>query len=662
MQLEQKSKNIRVYRGISIIITVIYIVFWSFVTIKKFYAMNTGIWDLGYLENHIHLIIYDTWSIRNILTQLSNQGILFLMTPFAFTNSIPALLIFQSISLGIPAYLLFEIGFHHTRNPVLSLMICISYLIYFPLAGANISDFQLMDLFIILFLLGYLLLLKEHFSSGFFFLLLSGFVRFPLMVLVSISSLSLSFRPLNLLIRSKNYTIKRLEFTVLVLFVISTAVLLMQYFWLISVNPAAIVTHSSSDHNPLLSVYSKLYVVVLIFGPLLFIPLLSRKWVFPSLVFFVLVFALNNSIYEFPQVFSNWYTVTIIPFLFLGLIDFFSEPDKETYDLRKAAHRHIFREGIKSSSSVKKSLSIIIVLLLSSLAVFMQPYGPLNNNSFNNFHLYNEIKDNSTVFNAATSVISLIPADEAYILVQNDFVQLFPRISIKTLLVPPYFVGPNISSSNLINNAYPYNGGPVTQYLPINYSLSNFNDIHTLTEPSYTKGNPTMLQFDQMLYNSTEYGIVAEDNGIVLLERGVQGTMTLYHPFFTKVNLNNMIYPKTLTKNGEVYVNQTLSNTTLRTPFLCLFPGNFIIKVKLLVNSVTNFNVEIDDGYYLSTTHFNFLNKSNWIIHGSTTEQNCTLNISMEVPKFLGNAQCFIIPKNLSGTMIIKSITITQIA
>lgn len=657
-------RRVLTYRAISVALTITYIIVWVLISLDRFYAMKANVRDLGLVANMIESMRYRNWTSETILSQFSYQGILFVIAPLSLVDSVPTVIVFQCILLGLPAYILFEISFLETKSSVTSVFVTLAYVLYFPLAGANWFDVQIMNFFIFFFLLGYYLLLREKYVAGLIIILLSGTVRFPLMILVVVSSFSLLLPTIISWLKQNLKELTKYEVSVLVLFLLSSFTLVFQYVWLRTSSPSFIVTHSSSNLNPLLDLNYKIYTVILLLGPLLFLPLFSKKWVLPCMVFFSAVFFFNNPIYEYPSLFSNWYSVTLIPFAFLGVIDAVSH---FTNDRRvKSTSQSIFlflKFKLSGIHFYRERITLVIAIILLGMSLFLQPYGPLNQYSFNNFNLQENTKSNSTLFEAANTIINLVPQNESYVVVQNDLPQFFPRRSIEVVMVPPYGIGPNITRHDLLENSFPYNGASMSTSVCINYTITDINDLHSLSELSGTPGYPTMIQLDQILLNSSLYGIVAEDHGIILIKRGYSGPPNVIEPYNTSVDLNQMIITNGSIDNGQVYIEGPFNQSAVeRTPFVTLFPGRFEFKVSGALYNANDTSIWLEDGYYISASHFIFLNKTVWNINAHSDFQKFTLFVSFKLPYFVGNAQCFIVPLNLSGTMLIKSITMTQIA
>ena len=92
------------------------------------------------------------------------------------------MLVIQEIFLGLPAIVIYLIAQTHIKDKTSSLLISLSYLLYFPLAGVNYYDFHFQAFFMLFFLLGYFTFIKGKYIYSSIFFFLSGTVRFPYMV------------------------------------------------------------------------------------------------------------------------------------------------------------------------------------------------------------------------------------------------------------------------------------------------------------------------------------------------------------------------------------------------------------------------------------------------------------------------------------------------
>lgn len=646
-----------------LILSLVFIGMWSYFTICKFYALNSDVWDLGYAENLLYSAMIDPGNLSTVFTRFIRQGVVYLLAPIAISKSIPALLIFQSFVIWFPAFLLFHISKLETKKPVESLLIGCSYLLYFPLAGANWSDFHFQTMFAFFYLLGYLLYLKDKPKLSFLLFFVSGMVRFPYMGIVAVSAIGIILPDFIRAIFAKNFSFSRNQKMLLILILVSLLFVIFQFFWLRSaINSFVGVPHGTSL-NPLISLDSKLIAFSLLLGPLLFLPLLSKKWILPIILFIMLVFFLNNKWFEYPLLFQGWYSIAIAPFLFLGLIDIISllngrhpECESDRSERRKITSRiHPLRQG--------KNVILSVFFVLCILSVAFQPYGPLNDHSFNDFNLSEKTNVNWTQLNSVRNIINLIPTNESYVLVQNNLPQLFPRVAIRNIMVSPFNIGPDVTPQDISQNRFPFYGITSQGYVPINYSIADFNTVKSLMTPPMQEGFPTMFEMEQMLLNSTIYGIYAEENGIILLKRGYNGTVAEFHPMYYNVNLRNLVTSAGSFNNNIISFTSPLPYHQLWAgPYIQLPPGKYSanLEFKAFGNQHLKFTAVVgsqnDSGVlkFLNTTEYNV----------NVTDQNAFQSVSIQFnsTKFLLNTQFYLIPQLNYQSIIIDSMHIVQLS
>lgn len=595
--VENLSGRYNVYRFIILLAIACYVTYWSIITIKKFYSLNADVWDLGYAVNLLTSISTTHWTLTTFLTQLSTQGIVFIIFPIALVAPFQSVLILQSFAYGLPALLIFEISYLETGLKKLSFLLGISYLLYFPLAGGNWFDFHFQTLFSFLFLCGYYSFLRGRYRFSLMFFMISSFVKFPYVILLTLFSIGFMTRFIFGYIKKRKIPNKKEFETISFLLAVSVFLFIFELFWINHINNLLITVHSSGNYSLLSDLNSKILAFLVLYFPLLFLPLVSKKWVLPTIPFLTLIFFANNSSFEYPGILMNWETVAIIPFLFLGALD--------TINIwYKRMHRYIDKNiqskkrpvSIITKGSMIKRVPYFILIILVLCSFYYQPYGLLNGSSPEPFNVEEQTKINSTLFSAANSVISLVPQTAKYILVQNDLPQVFPKTYVSHILVAPYNIGPDVTNSDIKNNSFPFNGGSETGHIKINYVLANMNNYHSLTEPPTINGYPTMIQILQMLMESHYYGIVAEDNGIILLERNYTGNLSLYKPFEKSVNISNVYLPNSWVASDYVqyYWSFSTDESRLLTSY-SLSPGEYAIKIQLSNSSerISNYTLKI---------------------------------------------------------------------
>lgn len=661
MEYAEDDLEIRRFRLISVLFAFIYIVVWAYITLARYYSMNANVWDLGYAANVTASIPLSLKTLHAFITQIAYQAIAFLVYPVTLAPVIPAILLLQSILLGLSAIIVFEIGHSITKNKFVSMTACVTYLLYFPLAGVNWFDFHFQSLFVFLFLLGYLLSIKGHYVWAIVVFFMSGTVRFPYMGSVFLAALSLSIPYLLSFVRGNRRIPKGQDLMALSLMFISMAFVIFQYMWLTNVNTALVTVHSSANVSPITDLDAKLLSVGLLFAPLLFIPLFSKKWILPIIPFLFLVFFANNPGYEYPQVFTYWETSSVIPFLFLGLIDVLGVLSRNRPRFTKSPSGY-FNRAIRKIFPSTKRILVILLMLSMFLALFLQPYGPLNGSSFNNFELSENTKVNMTLFDSAQSVMNLVPQNEKYVLLQNNLPQFFPRVSIQHILVSPYNIGPNVTQADIASNTFPFNGISQEGVLPINYVILDLNNPQSLTAPSNTVGYPTMLGLVSELFSSGYYGIMAEAHGIILLKRNYTSGMKLFSPYDLNYGLSSTQISTHPASDVVVHLPNAGAGTQWFGDWINLGPGRYSAVLSVASGACSG-NITVAAGYAGNNSTFIALD----LTTVSVCSQNGTssfvpISFNFTFSGFIGNVQFSIYSDTMNQTIVPTNLAVHQIS
>ena len=308
------------YRIFLLISIASYIAYWSYITISAYYSMNEGIFDLGSFEQGEFSIVRNP-SLSLIAIDFFTRPGIFIFFPLGYFVNYPLILFIQSFALGIAAYPIYVIAFNNTNSKLFALIISLSYLVYFPLAGINIFMVHLQAFFIPLFIFGYLALSKEKYKTSFVLILLSGLTKYPYVIIVVLFSL---INILEILITRKKTTVSRSKYYFYsFLFLTSFLVTLFSYFYLLefpTMTTNQIVTRGTSLSGNILT-FDKVLVIPLILLPVAFLPFFSRKFLPMFLPYAFLVFCTSLSIFQYPSFYTEQYSSLVIPFVYLGAID-----------------------------------------------------------------------------------------------------------------------------------------------------------------------------------------------------------------------------------------------------------------------------------------------------------------------------------------------------
>lgn len=590
--------NNKSYLGLilMIIFSLLYSIVWSRFTLDRYFSLNQPVADLGNAMELIWVTTHNTFSGAEILQNiLYSCGPYYLFWVQYFKNAEILLLVFQSIFLGFSAIPIYLVSRIELGNRLESILIGCSFLLYFPLSGINWFAFHFQAMFIPLFLTGYYFYKRGNVKLSILFLVMAGSVKFPFYIFILIFAL---IETVTLVYKWKNkqeiISFKQKLSYLIFLSTESIFFLLLGYFMIINHNTTTQIylhTSSSSYLVYLQSSYSKFITLVLIFSPLLFLPFMSKKWLLLYFPFIFLIIYSTNSGYFFPSLFHSQYTSFIIPFLFLGLIDSLHNfPSSKTInqDSSTIPKRSV---NLNEILITRRKLILTVFVLILIFAIFYQPYGPLNTFSPDNFNLVDQTQYNMTQYNYFEETVSLIPIN-SYVLMQNNMPELLPRqlsynMTILNVGLTPF--APNLSIREVVNNSFPrLILGNKWINVKIDYAIG---DAYTSNYffASYP-GSPSMYNFLQVLYNSSLYGIYAQEGSVILLKRGYTGSPMLYSPLcvnYSASQLCNLI-------SNSTYRNDTInySNISYRSLFrsneVFYPPGIYSVTVYLKSSSNSN--------------------------------------------------------------------------
>ena len=140
---------------------------------------------------------------------------------------------------------------------------------------------------------------------------------------------------------------------------------------------ASTIPHSSISYYAVsvVSPWSRTVVILLFLAPLLFIPVLRVRWIILVVPAFYLFMFSSYAWYTYPQVFQGQYVAGVVPFLFLGLIDYLALPNKRGNGMKKTI---TFKVKLFKRHSTSKPIIAVLAILLF-LNIFFAPFSPLNN-------------------------------------------------------------------------------------------------------------------------------------------------------------------------------------------------------------------------------------------------------------------------------------------
>ncbi len=534
---------------------IVYSIVWSAISLFRYYTFHASVFDLGLTSS----LLYRAFSGHIIYGVTSrpidaNKMIYFIIAPFYGLYPHPSvLLVFQSIFIATGAIPLYKIGQKILKNDKISLILALSYLLYYPLSGVTWFDFHFMALFPTLFLMAiyFWLYNKNKYSLVFVFLAAISDYLVPFILL---------FYFVFLIIRGKKFSDRSFKYALGVLFIaIGVLAWVNIYYGLAYTAHITHVASSSSVHSSGLSLLFsnlplKVSYILLIGFPLLFMFLIYPEASIMLIPYIGMEFLYNYFPYFDPIGFQ--YPALIIPVIFFATI----------LGLNRLTHLRPQKFDLKK---IKKIAVVILVLSAVSYSVATPLTVGISMHSQNNVPAVK----NDMVINhsdrALSNMIKQVPRNSA-ILIQNNM--------------------PQAASDNYYHLAI---GTNVTYY---NYSLADpysvwFNDNASLNNKVTLN---SMTWFNSYLLDN--YSIIDEEYGMTFMSKNVTGMNSTFIPYNTTINsaseksdhffippgifylndsLNRSINITINAYNGfkNITINRTIDNSTIIKTNIYLYPA-----------------------------------------------------------------------------------------
>ena len=351
------------------IATIVYGSIWSYIGVTKILALNAYVFDLGINSERGWLILHTNLGLHGYLTTLINSGIVYPLSPLTGFGNFFAMIIFQAFSIAIVGPALYLIAKEKGLKARESMLLSLAFFLYFPVYGIMWFDFHYQVFFMPLFIFAYLLYVRKNYAASVLLFFLSGIVRYP----YSIFPLAFAFIELFLLLRQGHTEtdIRRIHsmLCLLILMVIWTLLGFLMF------GLASTIPHSSISHYTVsvVSPWSRILVILLFLAPLLFIPALRVRWIILALPAFYLFMFSSYAWYTYPQVFQGQYVAGVVPFLFLGPIDYLTLPNKRGNGMKKII---TFKVKLFKRHSTSKPIIAVLAILLF-LNIFFAPFSQM---------------------------------------------------------------------------------------------------------------------------------------------------------------------------------------------------------------------------------------------------------------------------------------------
>lgn len=493
------------------IFTALFSIASSVLSYRKYISFNDGVYDLGVSSD----------LIKNALTSpiAYNKLIYFLMFPiYHFFPSQIGLMVFQDSFICAGSIPLYFISRKIIENRKYSIIISLLWLVYFPLSGVQWFDFHFMALFPTLFLIGFALLLYGKYKSSLIFMYLAGITDLLAPVILIFFIIVL--------------IVKRIKVPKYYLYAVIIPII--SVLAIVIIKDPSYITGFINFHSLYTDpgvLYSSLDRKVLYFV-LAGIPLGLISFIVPEAILIIpyigLVFAHNYTPYFQPVLYQ--YPALIASGMFIAFI----------HGLKRITSGKI-------KLQIKHIMPVVIAITVITWLLFT-PYGNLltdnnsgipyaNNISMGNYDAYSSITYN-VEDRELNSMIMKIPKGSS-VAIQNNMPQL-------------------VQSYNYILPWSGYNGSP--EYIITDpYSVWFYNV--ELDPGAYTD---TLGLVNEKL-TSGNYGILYEESGMILLEKGYTGKPDKFIPYtYTAENnsIINFMPPGNYSVNSNVNITLISSNGT----------------------------------------------------------------------------------------------------
>jgi len=525
------------YLLILLLIFVVFVIIWYNVAVFRLYTIQAAVLDLGVSAERIWLPLHSTISIKGLAYNIFYGSIMsYILSPLSVFNSLKLLLFVQTSFIWASVFPIYAIARKKKLSPLVSLLISISYFFYFPLAGVNFFDFHMQSFFPFFFLLAYALYIYDFRILSLLFFVIAALTKFPFGIFVALFGIEEIFFYFR---NNREDRRKRLLIPSLILIVSMASLIAGEMLSLAGSHNVLRFIHSST--TAVFPLGSLMLTLFLIFGSVIFLPLYSRRWVLFFIPYIALSAIARNPSYYFPGIFEDQYSALFVAFIFLGIIDV-------------VAHRaeHVVEKYIPNAKNkpsrfhitipTRTVLTVLIILILMSVA--FQPWSPvIKDNSYTNYYNSTNPYDNYNTYRYLSAEADLIPRTNPYVLVTNNIPEAYPR----ALINGPYFIGElimgfpppvfeNITIQDAINNTFPYitSKGAVVD-IPLDYAWGTLTNSVFYSDSGYQ----SMFNIMQIMLESGKYGVMAEANGTIVLQRGYTGPPALYVP------MNHFLSPNT---------------------------------------------------------------------------------------------------------------------
>jgi len=657
---------------------IVYIVLWSVITVDRFLSLHAYVYDAGLFMQEFHDVVFAHWTPYSFFMSFTLRGLKFFLFPIALPESFAFLFIFQTIFISLGSPLVYYISLSRNLSKNVALILAISYLFFFPLAGANYFDIHNISFLPTLLLAGYYFSLRGKRAPSIFLFFLASIVKYPLSVLVALFVLLLII-DLHYGDRFDDIHIKRSKFQIYAtVFIFSVAFFLIRYMYilfslhLIVPNDA----HLSRFLGSQISNYDILITFLILLAPFIFLPLLSIRSLPFILGYFVLLAKTRFWGYAYPYGITTIYMYQLVPFIYIGTIEVLSGRTflkifRRFFTVRLGNNKHkMYRYKHKLNlKSVHIAYYVFFTILV--LALFFEPYGPLNNANNNiSFHINQIFSINETEFKDVEILVQTVPSNDPYVVIQNGLPEFFPRtfnISGNPMATSGILEVPGVGYSLPYNLSYKNSEG-VWQKIRIDYVVADPYQptYYEALAPPY---NLSMYDLVRELYGSGYYGIYSEINGMIVLKHYYNSTVPRYYIPFKDYIPANLLYSPFIKDDNVTISNISTANgqwlPVWQTPSIPISPGEY--EINITYSYMDSFGNNSDYQIIVSTSGNTIDNATVYNLYPDNLgTQGIThvLHLYVDITEFSDNFKIFAqLPPNTewSGPFNVSSVSINEI-
>jgi uncharacterized membrane protein len=545
------------------------------------------VYDAGLFMQELYDVIHAHWTLTSLFLSFTLRGLKFVIFPIVLFKSFPLLFAFQTVWIAAGSPLLYYIGINKNLRKLDSLLLSVSYLLFFPIAGANFFDIHSITFLPTLFLGAYYAMIRGNRRISIVLFFLASIVKYPLSLLVAVFALSLI---LEYFLKCKLQNVGKLDTSrvkfLTIILTMSLAIFLMRYIYVLYAYHLPIPgdSHITGFFGPKITTFDQTITVLILFGSVLFLPFLSLKTLPFSIGYIFLMLYTGFWGYTYPYGVTAQYLYQLEPFLILGVIEVLSG-DTYVKHIFHNMKRHNSNNGYKKiiyRSAHFQIYSIFVIILI--LALFLQPYGPFNgSNASASFNLQSVTDVNMSQYKDVQRLVSIVPPNDPYVVVQNGIPEFFPRsfnVSGNPMDTPGILMVPGVGGGLPYNLTYKNNDGR-WEKVRIDYAIADPNNP-TYYEALPSPYNLSMYGLVRELCASGQYGIYSEIDGMVVLKHYYNDSPRYYEPFKYIVGGNLLISNFIRGDNATLTDEHTVKGQWLlvwKTPPIPLSPGEYEINI-----------------------------------------------------------------------------------